>query len=458
MPLYVALLAAVHFLIWNWVDAARVVSSGFLILTTLPLYLVVRELFDRRAAFWACIAYALAPLPNTWVVEVLRGPVFVFCLAWGVYLVLRAFKTTDLKYIIGALALSWLALGFRVEGVILILFGAIFLIYLVIFDSENRKYFLKTILIWVAFPLLIIQVGFIVSGSQVAAVNRLDQIYHGLKQLVTLRSFENYQQIYQYLKSIETADPFSGWRHNFATLARHYMPVIYLLGLLALLLKVLFPVYLLPLAKAFQRPLSRGQWFVTGFIGFYLLMIYYSYVTRDFISTRFVFVPAFFLYAWVGLGMTKITGYFSQTTSKRVISGIVVFLVLSTPVVKIVKDIAKRDSVIPTAGRWLGAQAEFRQVPIASNDPRILLYAGHDTYGKNEHRFSPYTDLDHDFPRMEQLALQHDQPVFVVSTKLKRWTQDTEFKYYKKVKEFIGNKKVAIVYVTQQFFSKHYSQ
>jgi 4-amino-4-deoxy-L-arabinose transferase-like glycosyltransferase len=458
MPLYGVLLAAVHFLIWNWIDAARVLSWGFLILTTFPLYLVVRELFDRRAAFWACIAYALAPLPNTWVVEVLRGPVFVFCLAWGVYFTLRAFKRTELKYIIGALALSWLAFGFRIEGVILILFGAIFLFYQAIFDSENRKYFLKAVLIWVAFPLLIIPVGFIVSGSQAVAVNRLAEIHYWLTQLVTLRSFENYQQIYQYLKSIETADPFSGWRHNFATIARHYMPVIYLLGLLVFLCKVLFPVYLLPLAKAFQRPLSRGQWFVTGLIGFYLLMIYYSYVTRDFISTRFVFVPAFFLYAWVGLGMTKIVGYFNQTTGKRVISGIVVFFVLSTPVAKIVKDIAKRDSVIPTAGRWLRAQAEFQQVPIASNDPRILLYAGRDTYRKNEHRFRPYTDLDHDFPRMEQLVLQHKHPVFVVSTKLKRWTQDAQFKYYKKVKEFIGKKKVAIVYVTQQFFSQHYTQ
>ena len=92
MPLYSFLITIVHFLISDWVLAARLISLIFLILTIIPLYLISKDLFDKRIAFWGCLAFVLAPLPTSWVVYVTRGPVFIFFFAWAVYCALKAIR------------------------------------------------------------------------------------------------------------------------------------------------------------------------------------------------------------------------------------------------------------------------------------------------------------------------------------------------------------------------------
>ncbi len=63
MPLYPYLIALVHRIIPNWILAGRLISYFSMTLTVIPLYLLSKDLFDRRAAFWAFIAFT--PLPET---------------------------------------------------------------------------------------------------------------------------------------------------------------------------------------------------------------------------------------------------------------------------------------------------------------------------------------------------------------------------------------------------------
>jgi len=92
MPLYPFLIAIVHFVISDWVLAARLISLVSLVLAIIPLYLISKELFNYRIAFWGCLAFALTPLPNSWVVYVTRGPVFIFFFAWAVFFALKAIR------------------------------------------------------------------------------------------------------------------------------------------------------------------------------------------------------------------------------------------------------------------------------------------------------------------------------------------------------------------------------
>ena len=62
MPLYPFLITIVHFIISDWVLAARLISLVSLILAIIPLYLISKELFNYRIAFWGCLAFALIPL------------------------------------------------------------------------------------------------------------------------------------------------------------------------------------------------------------------------------------------------------------------------------------------------------------------------------------------------------------------------------------------------------------
>ena len=64
MPAYSLLILLVHFLIRDWVIAALAVNILMSVSVLIPLYLLTEELFDQRAAFWTCAAFALSPLPN----------------------------------------------------------------------------------------------------------------------------------------------------------------------------------------------------------------------------------------------------------------------------------------------------------------------------------------------------------------------------------------------------------
>ena len=72
MPFYSLILTAVHFIIPDWVIAARLISFTTLVLTIIPVYLLTEHIFNQKAAFWASFAFALAPVPNVWVVKAIR--------------------------------------------------------------------------------------------------------------------------------------------------------------------------------------------------------------------------------------------------------------------------------------------------------------------------------------------------------------------------------------------------
>ena len=62
MPLYPLLIALTHYVIPNWIAAARVISIFSSVLTIIPLYILTKEIFYRKADLWACAAFDLLPL------------------------------------------------------------------------------------------------------------------------------------------------------------------------------------------------------------------------------------------------------------------------------------------------------------------------------------------------------------------------------------------------------------
>ncbi len=86
MPLYPYLIALMHRIIPNWILAGRLISYFCMTLTVIPLYLLSKDLFDRRAAFWACIAFTLLPDTLLHSNEVMRDPpFFLFAIVRGLF-------------------------------------------------------------------------------------------------------------------------------------------------------------------------------------------------------------------------------------------------------------------------------------------------------------------------------------------------------------------------------------
>ena len=82
MPLYPYLISLMHKIIPNWVLAGRLISYFSMTLTVIPLYLLSKDLFNRRAAFWGCIAFSLLPETLLHSNSVMRDPPF-FLFACG---------------------------------------------------------------------------------------------------------------------------------------------------------------------------------------------------------------------------------------------------------------------------------------------------------------------------------------------------------------------------------------
>lgn len=452
MPLYPVLITIVHFIIPNYVMAARFISYISLALLVIPLYHLINHLFRRGAAFWGSFAFALAPMPNGWVVDVIRGPSFVFILAWAVYFSLLAVCSEGIKYFLIAAFFGWLAVCFRIEGIIFIPFYFFFLVGLTIRKHQERPYLLKGILIWIVFPLFLSAFFFILFDSETMSFNRLDQVMFEIKNLLHLKFLDRYHQIYQQLKALENSSPFTGiGKQNFVAIARHYMLIIYLFGLLESFIKILFPFFVIPFFWGFRHSLQRAQVLVLTLVILYLLMVYYHTLKVDFIRARFLFAPAFLLYPWVGAGLERMFTCLKQASKAKYLAVLFVSIFILSPIGKSVHSFGKHDSVIIRTGEWLAAQPELAEAKIATNDARFLLYAGRESFAGNKKEFAPYKNLRYDYAAIERLAIKHRKDILVIRTSDNKMDMLSGVKHFKKTKEFIGKKNVAIIYFSPEF-------
>jgi len=125
-----------------------------------------------------------------------------------------------------------------------------------------------------------------------------------------------------------------------------------------------------------------------------------------------------------------------------------------SPVFKCVHSIGKQDNVITRTGKWLATRPELAEAKIATNDARILFYAGRKTFAGNTKNFEPYAGLKYDYLSIEHLAAENKKDILIIRTSSKGKDMPSGFKHYKKVKEFIGKKRIVAVFCSTEFFKK----
>jgi hypothetical protein len=447
VPFFPLLITFFHFFVPGWITAARVATVLPLVLALIPLYLLTHELFGRRPAFWASLLFALAPFPNECATEVIRGPVFLLFLAWAVYFGLRAIVSTGPGSYLMAALFAWLSILFRVEGIIYIPFFLAFLVILAFRRPEERAPFLRGIALWVAFPLFFFAVSLAFIGPEAASLVRFDDVSQPLKRLFQLRFLENYCAVYDRLKALEALAAYPSGKQNFAEIARHFMPLIYLLGLLQSLVKVIFPLYVIPLFWGFRHSLDRRRVFVLSLIGLYLLMVYYRLIQKDFVQDRFLLAPAFFLYPWIGAGTVKIVTTLKQFRRGRLLIGLMVITMVLPALYKSAGPVFKQDNVIRIAGEWLADRKELQEARIITNDSRIPFYAG------RGNDFLRFNERDHaqSYGAMEEIARANRSDLIIIRVSSKKKGRIPDFPQFKKTQEFLGKKNIAVIYASPEF-------
>ena len=439
-PAYPLLIATVHAVIPGWIAAARFISLSASILVLIPLYLLARRLFNREAAFWACLAFAVLPFTNEAAIAVIRGPSFLFLFAWAVYFSVRAVGSPRLRFFLWAGLLSWVSVAFRMESVVLLPFGLLFFGGLVFFSAgEGRRSFMTGLLCWALICVLPLVFFFILPGDRGPSFLRIDYVLHKFRQIFNGDFLATYHQIYDHLKNLEQASQWPSGKENLAEIARRFMPLLYALGLLHAFVKVFFPPFVLPFFGAIRRPFGRARLFVLLLAAVYLLMIYYRLIAEDFIQSRFLLAPAFLLFPWVGAGMARFFRRMMHTSRPGPFAVILVTLFFLLPLYRIALHSLRQDRVVITAGRWISSRPDLYSSLMITNDARIPFYANRRDYAM---WFSP----SHDYALMERDGALKGARLLAIRTSIRKKAKIPSFRFCQRIKEFTGNENVVVIY------------
>ncbi|MBU1183149.1 MAG: glycosyltransferase family 39 protein [Proteobacteria bacterium] len=457
MPFYPILISMFHFLIPDWVSAARIISITFIVFTLVPLYLLTKKLFDRNAAFWACLAFAIAPFPNDLADGVIRDPGFIFCIAWAVYFAFRSSQEPRIFFLFMTAVFSVSSIFFRIEGIILILFSPVYFLALYFIEKQKRAYLLKGSILLIMVPLFLLIIFFIFGQNSTNSFNRSFEIYSEFQRLFKIEFLDNYYVLSDQLKTLSQSSPVSGLRNNFSEITLHYIPVIYLLGLIETFIVVLSPLFLLPLFFSFNGMVQTNRVFVVCAFWLYILMAYYFLVKMDFLTSRFLSIPALLIYPWIGAGMHRFFEYLSGKLSQKVFAAL--FLLFFTmPVYECFEREWKQDNSLMVAAKWIANNPDTRKLRIITEDKRFLLYAGREYMvedafsGTSSDAFYNLDTQGGNYNELEQIAMQKKFDLVLLRVSLKK--EVPKFKYLKKLKEFKGTKNISYVFSSPEVADK----
>ena len=438
MPFYPLLIYFVHFIVPNWVAAALLVSLATSVLALVPLYLLTRDAFNQKAARWACIAFTLIPLSNHLSVEVMKDPSFLFFFAWAVFFAQRAIQSRKLVYFFLASLFSIFSLSFRLEGIIIFISYALFLLFLILRKSEQRIQLLKGMFVYLVFPLLIVGVSLLLLGTGWSSTTRLGVVVPMVWEVFSLKFLANYMTIYKQLEVLETTLPQKGGVQNFAEIARHYLFLVYLIGFLESFIKALFPFYLIPLVWGLWNSRMRKCTFVLFLAVCYGLMLYYLHLKTDSIRERFFLSLTFLLCPWIGLGLEQLFNRVERSRWRMSLIAVSVVFFIMSPVYKSVEIVWKQDDVFVRAGEWIDDVPEFKAAGLITNDNRISFYAGRDT---GPYPYSGYSDS-----ALERVAQAQNADLIAVKRSRRKRDLGSQFTIFKEVKKFVGKKNTVEIY------------
>jgi hypothetical protein len=324
------------------------------------------------------------------------------------------------------------------------------LLVLLVKNKPERGSILKGVAVLGGLPLVLgLLSGAVLMGSaetELSSFSRLGEFRDRLVGLIKGDFLSMYRSLYAQLKTFK--NPNAYWSTgSFAETARHYLLIIYLFGLLEAVARNLFLLYIVPLWAGFRkRPaLNRGHWLILLLAGTYFLVAYYFLFTNDFISKRYVLVPALMLYPWVGRGLERIWSWISGTRRPRIAMVLFLILFCGAPAYKTLSEVVGPDkgNIFKVAGNWLASQTDLQGAVLACSDPRIRLYSSQELqFLTNAESFSIFSDLG----QAEKVALEKKVDLLVLETSKKKRQLVPEFKDYSLVKEFVDKKKAVLIY------------
>ncbi len=301
MPFYPFLISCFHYVIPDWIRAAQTISWLSMVFATIPLYLTTKILFGWKPAMWSIAAYSLAPHFNTYASKIMRDPLGLFILSLAILFALKSLEEKTAKNFCFASVFSILAFLCRVEFLLLPLFLVFFYFGTMLIDRRQLIPIGKGIGFFILIPLCSAIIFWLLNSKEFVHVFRLQNIRYYVEVAIGMDFVKGYQQIYQQLKILGTSLPGHSYTGNFTETARHYIWLIYLIALFETTAILIFPTNLVPLFyKICSYKYNRNHYFIFGIILLFIGPTCFFLFFRNFIQKRFLIIPTFFLFPWIG--------------------------------------------------------------------------------------------------------------------------------------------------------------
>jgi 4-amino-4-deoxy-L-arabinose transferase-like glycosyltransferase len=375
MALYPFLISMVQHLVSDWVMAARMLTMAAMVLTLVPFFLLTRDLFDEKAAVLAGIVLTILPAHNEMALDVVRGPVYALFFMLATYSAHLFFREKTYKTILAAFFFAVVALLLRIEAVVLFPVFVLLVGWKLGTDPRSGKLLATRAAAVTATVVAILLLTALVSGVNPLEMNRLGQVTDRISDLFSNQFFRYYADVVDKLGSFRGTEPFSKGHQSMAALVHRYNLLLYLVGTLEALIKVLFPVMLIPLAIGFSKT-SRKQAGVILLAAMYLAMVFTMYIRLDFTSKRFFLIPVLLLLPWIGEGIRLLLEKGDTARMKHAAAAICFTLFALGPVIYTIGELRENEDVTIRAGKWIAERYTKSDIDrMVANDPRLLFYA-----------------------------------------------------------------------------------
>jgi hypothetical protein len=298
-------------------------------------------------------------------------------------------------------------------------------------------------------------VGLIGVGATSKGADRIDQLQAFGRSILDGRFFSRYQDIYAHLKDSERLSP--GTSGELYKLARHYMPLLYLVGMLEAFFKGLFWPNAVPLWIARRRAWTGGMPLVLLTIMVHSLLVLIYFLRIDYLSSRYLQFCALLALPLVGQGAVLLEGMAQRVTWRKTALAFLALVFMVLPLYRSVVQGFGEDRAIAMTGIWLSRETALMRVPWAVNDLRYYIYAGKPFDLQNEKEGAIEVaryQIENNYRAIEKLARAGGKDVIILRTRRKDPSKTVHFTTFHKVKAIESAYSIITVYARDSLRQK----
>jgi 4-amino-4-deoxy-L-arabinose transferase-like glycosyltransferase len=367
-PVFVALF---YKIIGDWLAAARCVSLFFSMATFLPMYWLLRRFFNDTISCLSLLIFVLLPPYVIMSQEVMRGSVYMFFAAMGLYLFILQFQKRNGTLLLLAGLSLLMATWARKEAALFVLVGWVFLI----FSRQQHKWFR---IFYFTAPYLVV-IGLAVSLYSFSDVD--------LKSLMKLeQQIENimpkFEGVYEGLKML-SEQPMNLFALEFFKHVRNLIWWLALGVLLSQLMETLFYIFPVVLVAgvivSFKRLGSDKRLMFLAVVSLCAFLVLYFQIFFTWIMTsRFTLLFILPAFVFVAAGVDKAYNWLQlRVSDKKVQAGLLMALIIMSLMMpkSLRATYVKEKLIINEIGEFIAAREQYQRPVKIGGAFKRLRYA-----------------------------------------------------------------------------------